>query len=232
MNRVYQGLPGSFAENVLWVSRQYRTHPWSHVPGGCDVVVEYHNEDIFGYDWIKKPSRYVSAIWNKRMSEIYEDYEEWREEDQLVEIKKKIKKIYARKYTNETYHVVAFKEVWDSKNSNELPWNMLELYDHHRDENQDSNGNEDYEHYLTYSQAKKVIEHIGQLEVRWIKLSRNNEENSICVHWIFADKSYIITPCGPLVEIGMSPKSLKYGYNDDMDIFVGVNTSHLGFEEA
>jgi hypothetical protein len=129
IKRVYLGLPESLIGAVLWVSREYRTNPLSHVPGGSDVVVEYHNENVFGYDWIKFPSRYVSEIWSKGISEIYEDYEEWSDEDQLEEIKKEIRSIYARKYKKENFNKVPFKEIWNSKTSNDLPWDLLEEYD-------------------------------------------------------------------------------------------------------
>ena len=131
IKRVYLGLPYSLVDAVLWVSRKYRTNPLSHEPGGSDVVVEYHNENVFGYDWIKKPSRYVSAIWSKGISEIHEDYEEWEEEDQLEEIKKEIRSIYARKYLRkEDFDKIPFKEIWNSETSDHLPWVLLEDYDH------------------------------------------------------------------------------------------------------
>jgi hypothetical protein len=101
----------------------------SHEPGGSDVIVEYHNSNVFGYDWIKFPSRYVSAIWNKGISEIHDDYEDWEEEEKIEEIKKELKSIYARKYKKENFETVPFKEIWNSLTSNELPWKLLEEYD-------------------------------------------------------------------------------------------------------
>jgi hypothetical protein len=58
IKRVSLGLPKSLVNDVLWVAREYRTNPLSHEPGGSDVVVEYHNDEVLGYDWIKFPSKY------------------------------------------------------------------------------------------------------------------------------------------------------------------------------
>ncbi|MGL2987733.1 hypothetical protein ACSVH5_09065 [Flavobacterium sp. RSSA_27] len=129
IKRVFLGLPKSLANSVLWVSRQYRTNALSHAPGGSDVVVEYHKGNVYGYDWIKFPSRYVSAIWNKGISKIHVDYEDWDEDEQVEEIKKEIKSIYARKYNKENFETVPFEEIWNSMTSDELPWKLLEKYD-------------------------------------------------------------------------------------------------------
>ena len=129
IKRVYLGLPKRLVDAVLWVAREYRTNPLSHEPGGSDVVVEYHNNSVFGYDWIKFPSRYVSRIWTKGISEIHDDYEDWEEEEQMEEIKKEIRRIYARKYKKENFEIVPFKEIWNSETSDELPWKLLEEYD-------------------------------------------------------------------------------------------------------
>jgi len=132
IKRVYLGLPKNLADAVLWVAREYRTNPLSYKPGGSDVVVEYHNDNVYGYDWIKFPSKYVSKIWTKGISEIHDDYEYWEEEEQIEEIKKEIKRIYARKYKKENFEIVPFKEIWNSETSDDLPWKLLEEYDHKR----------------------------------------------------------------------------------------------------
>lgn len=129
IKRVNLGLPQSLIDEVLWVAREYRTNPLSHEPGGSDVVVEFHNDDVLGYDWIKFPSKYVSRIWNEGISEIHDDYEEWEEQDQMEVIKKEIKRIYARRYKKENFETVPFKEIWNSATSDEMPWKLLEDYD-------------------------------------------------------------------------------------------------------
>ena len=129
IKRVSLGLPKSLVNEVLWVARKYRTNSLSHEPGGSDVVVEYHSNEVLGYDWIKFPSKYVSRIWNKGISEIHDNYENWEEEEQIELIKKKIKRIYARRFEKENIEVVPFKEIWNSKTSDEIPWKILEDYD-------------------------------------------------------------------------------------------------------
>lgn len=130
IKRVYLGLPKSLVDAVLWVSREFRTHPLSHEPGGSDVVVEYHSGRALGYDWIKYPSRYIAKIFSKDISNEYEEFEEFGEEEQLSIIKMKIARIFARQYESEEYEKVAFELVWDSETSNVLPWTLLEEYDY------------------------------------------------------------------------------------------------------
>lgn len=97
---------------VLWVAREYRTNPLSHEEGGSDVVVEYHSDEVFGYDWIKFPSKYVSAIFYKRIDVDKEDFEVYDEDEQLTTIKDEIKSIYARKWSSmEDHDKVPFEEV-------------------------------------------------------------------------------------------------------------------------
>ena len=130
IKRVYIGLPKKLADAVLWVAEEYRTNPLSHEPGGSDVVVEFHNDNVYGYDRIKFPSKYVSKIWTKGISKIHDDYEDWEEEEQIEEIKKEIKRIFARKYKKENFEIVPFKEIWNSETAEDLPWKLLEDYDH------------------------------------------------------------------------------------------------------
>ena len=129
LKRVYRGLPQSLANVVLWVAREYRTNHLSHIEGGCDVVVEYHNNEVFGYDWIKKPSSYIKVIWLNNVTQVHDDFEKWAIRDQLEEIKNEIKSIYARKYKREDFDKIPFKKIWDSETSNNLPWEKLKLYD-------------------------------------------------------------------------------------------------------
>jgi hypothetical protein len=129
VKKVYLGLPHHLVENVLWVAREFRTNQLSHEPGGSDVVVEYQDEKVYGYDWIKYPSRYVQKIWTEGISEVYEDYDEWEEDVQLDLIKREIRRIFARKYKKEEYDSEPFKEIWNSETSFENPWTLLKSYD-------------------------------------------------------------------------------------------------------
>ena len=63
IRNVFLGLPESLKDLVLWVNDKYRTNPLSLQPGGSDVVVEYHNNNVYGYDRIKFPSAYVLKTW-------------------------------------------------------------------------------------------------------------------------------------------------------------------------
>jgi hypothetical protein len=129
IKKVYLGLPSHLASKVFWVNREYRLNNLSHIPGGADVIVEYHDESVLGYDWIKMPSKYIKTFWYEHYIEIFPDFDEWNEKQQLAEIKKKVKSIYARKYSESDFETVPFQEVWNFKNSENTPWNALEMVD-------------------------------------------------------------------------------------------------------
>lgn len=129
--RVYIGLPERLKPFVLWVAREYRTNPLSHQEGGSDVVVEYQSEEVYGYDWIKFPSKYVSAIFYKRVDIAKEDFEVYDYNEKLITIKNEIKAIYARKWSDiENHGKVPFEEVWNFEDYDELPWELLKEYDY------------------------------------------------------------------------------------------------------
>lgn len=132
VKRVYKGLPESYVGEVLWVAREFRTNPLSHVPGGSDVVVEYHEGEILGYDWIKYPSRYIRKIFNDSVSNLYSDFEERDTQFQLSVVKEKISKIFARTYDNREFEKVPFENIWDSTTATELPWVKLKRFDRRR----------------------------------------------------------------------------------------------------
>jgi len=126
IKRIYLGLPASLVEKVLWVARDYRTNVLSHQPGGSDVVVEYQNNSVLGYDWIKYPSRYIRKIMLIRPGgNVTLDVL-----DQLETIRLEINRIYARKYiNNDEFFTMPFKEIWNAQTSIELPWDKLVTYD-------------------------------------------------------------------------------------------------------
>ncbi|TAD96618.1 MAG: hypothetical protein EAZ78_09860 [Oscillatoriales cyanobacterium] len=145
--RVYIGLPLRLAHVVLWVDRKYRTNPLSHIPGGSDVVVEYHDGSALGYDWIKDPWAYIRTFFaglveygsdeshsgspgTGRTSDPKKgDFNKLDEKIQLEITKNKIARFYARKYNNgEEYSTAAFVEVWNSETSKEMPWNALKRF--------------------------------------------------------------------------------------------------------
>lgn len=127
--RVYIGLPLSLADIVLWVDRQYRTNLLSHIPGGSDVVVEYHNGRALGYDWIKKPWAYIRTFFAGIVEYGSDEFNGLDERSQIEITKKKIARLYARKYNNEEeYSTAVFVEVWNSETSKEMPWNALKRF--------------------------------------------------------------------------------------------------------
>lgn len=128
--RVYIGLPEHLVHLVLWVKRKYRTNPLSHIPGGSDVVVEYHNEQALGYDWIKKPSVYIRTFFAGIIEYGSDEFKRLDKKIQLEIAKDKIARFYTRKYNDEDeYSTVAFVEVWNSETANEMPWESLERFD-------------------------------------------------------------------------------------------------------
>ncbi|MDV7397989.1 hypothetical protein RZS08_41695, partial [Arthrospira platensis SPKY1] len=87
------GIPENIIPRIFWVGREYRTHPWSHIPGGSDLIVVYHNGDTFGYDWIKKPSRYVPKIEGERIEKIYVGFVKLEDKEKLKILKNNISEI-------------------------------------------------------------------------------------------------------------------------------------------
>ncbi|AFZ15223.1 hypothetical protein Cri9333_4440 [Crinalium epipsammum PCC 9333] len=135
--RVYIGLPEHLNNLVLWVSRKYRKNRLSHIPGGSDVIVEYHDGRAFGYDWIKKPSIYIGSFFAGIVEYASDAFNKLDENSQMQIAKRKIARIFARKYNDDDeYSTAAFVEVWNSETSNEMPWKSLERFEV-RQQNQD-----------------------------------------------------------------------------------------------
>lgn len=127
--RVYIGLPLRLAHVVLWVDRQYRTNRLSHIPGGSDVVVEYHDGSALGYDWIKMPDAYIRTFFAGIIEYGSDEFNRLDEKNQIEITKNKIASFYARKYNNEEeYSTAVFVEVWNSETSKEMPWNALKRF--------------------------------------------------------------------------------------------------------
>jgi hypothetical protein len=129
IKRVYLGLPKHLKDKVLWVSPEFRTNSLSHEPGGSDIVVEYHDQNVYGYDRIKMPSRYVQKFWSEGISMIHENFNNLNDNDQLDVIRQKVKSLYARKYSENNYEVEEFKEIWNHKSSVYSPLEILKEFD-------------------------------------------------------------------------------------------------------
>jgi hypothetical protein len=48
--------------SILYVSDEFRTNSLSLMPGGSNVVVEYHSGDKFGYSKVKYPASYMAKV--------------------------------------------------------------------------------------------------------------------------------------------------------------------------
>ena len=138
ISHVYIGLPEHLAMAVLWVAREYRTNPLSHIPGGSDVVVEYHDGRVFGYDWIKKPSAYISKFFAGIIEYASDIFNELDEQRQIEITKRKIAKVFARKYKDKNeYSTASFIEVWNSESSNEMPVDALKRFERQQQDQYD-----------------------------------------------------------------------------------------------
>jgi hypothetical protein len=123
---IYIGLPDEFKGRVLRIEDEFRTNPLSLQPGGSDVVIEYHDGNVFGYDRIKDTTRYISTIFSKKYNLEIENFEERSESSQMDIVKSKICRIYARNYKDENdFKNIPFKEIWNHSTSKELPWTVL-----------------------------------------------------------------------------------------------------------
>jgi len=131
IQRIFIGLPDEFKNRVHWVDKNYRKNPLSLEPGGSDVVIEFKNNHVFGYDCVKFPSNYIYKIILRIIEEEeINDFMELPLQIQFDIVKQKIHRVYARKYIDkEEYLVQPFVEVWNANTSNELPWVVLKEYD-------------------------------------------------------------------------------------------------------
>ena len=121
MNQIYIGIPSKIKSLIFWISREYRKNDLSFEIGGADIIIEYTNGKIFGYDWIKYPGRYVKKIFNQSFLK-----DESLEEIELI--KQNVSRIFARKYDADKYDIEAFAEVWNNNNSDELPYSKLDKF--------------------------------------------------------------------------------------------------------
>ena len=129
IKNVYIGLPKKLVYRVIWTVSEYMTNPLSFKHGGSDVVIENHDNSVYGCHWIKNPSKLISKLLINGISQKHYDYGKWEEKKQIEKFKKEIKRIYARKYLKKNYNEVPFKEIWNSETCDEMPWKLLEEYD-------------------------------------------------------------------------------------------------------
>ncbi len=121
IDKVYIGIPSELKSLVFWIGREFRKNDLSFKEGGTSIIVEYTNGKVFGYDWIKYPSRYVKKIFDF-------DFLNSSYINELDFIKENVSRIYARKYSIDNYTTETFIEVWNNKTSNNLPYPILDNY--------------------------------------------------------------------------------------------------------
>lgn len=118
--KVYLGLPIHLGERIIWVDREYRTNPLSRIPGGYDVIVEYHDERVLGYDWIKKPWAYIETFFAGMVDYPLQIFNDLDEVSKLEIAKNTISRFYARDHNTNT-----FEEIWNADTACYLPWVAL-----------------------------------------------------------------------------------------------------------
>lgn len=131
IKNVYEGLPDALKSQVLRVSDPYRTHPWSRIPGGVEIVVEYQNEDVLLYDKVKKPSAYVSTFYRGPIQ--YADLKRRPHAEQMNYTKTQLSRIFVKGSSNRfTQESPSFQEVWNAETSTQLPSEVLKRFDPRR----------------------------------------------------------------------------------------------------
>ncbi|MCH7410189.1 hypothetical protein MM239_12345 [Belliella sp. DSM 111904] len=122
VERVNIGIPEKLKSKISWIDREYRLNILSFEPGGTDIVVEFTNGEVRGYDWVKYPGKYFKRIFER-------EYLSGKEiKDELAFFKTIVYRIFARKFKSENYNSEPFTEIWNSKNDNILPYNLLDSF--------------------------------------------------------------------------------------------------------
>lgn len=125
INHVYLGIPQHLFHKIIWVEQKYRTNSLSRSPGGTNVVVEFHNQDVFGYDRIKRPSAYIEKFCNEYTT-IDIEYDTLSEQLKIDFFKQYIHRIFAQKNDPQ---MIAYQEVWNYQTASKFPWAALTEFD-------------------------------------------------------------------------------------------------------
>lgn len=130
ISTVYEGVPAHLYQQVKWVATEYRTHPLSHEPGGCNIIVEYHNGKVLGYNRVKFPSYYIGKFWHGNLIVVDRDFSDYSRSFQNAFIKKHVSRIFAADTSDDRNELsrVSFKEVWNAIHSTDLPWKVLKPF--------------------------------------------------------------------------------------------------------
>lgn len=130
IRNIYLGLPNNLKKAVRWVQDKYRKNTLSLITGGSDVIVEYIDSKVYGYDKVKFPSKYIKSILLNTLFSNIKYFDKLEIEDQLKLVRKEIATVYIKEYQteNENEDENRFEKIWDST-STRLPWKELELFD-------------------------------------------------------------------------------------------------------
>lgn len=121
ISRIYIGIPSELKSLIFWVGREFRKSDLSFEIGGSDIIIEYTNGKVFGYDWIKYPGRYVKKIFD-------DGFLKYQYLNEVQVVKENVSRIFARKYDKDKYGTETFTEVWNNKTSDNLPYLLLDKY--------------------------------------------------------------------------------------------------------
>lgn len=211
IKEVYKGIPRELQEKILWVDSEFRTNPLSHEFAPYDVVVEYQNLEVLGYDNIHYTSQYIAKIVKKRVNVKYPDFKHYEYSEQLIIAKDEICRIFVRKRDEFHPEQQEFAEEWNNS-SDELPWEALSKYD--------SNCLVDdlpiYQLTLAFDEFQEFIadcaglgrrayKQVGISEIRQAKTSADGR-------WVMVsagDKLYPF-PASKKLAVGTSPRDLSF----------------------
>jgi hypothetical protein len=117
----YLGIPAELIPQVFWVGREYRKNELSFKNGGVEIIIEYTDGQVFGYDWVKYPGRYIKKVFDNTflVNAHLNEFET---------IKKNVSRVFARRCDSEDYNAESFTEVWNNSTSENLPYTLLDNY--------------------------------------------------------------------------------------------------------
>jgi len=178
IKRIYLGLPDNLKQKVFWVQRDYRKNPLSFIPNGADIIVEYQNGQVFGYDWIKDSSDYVRKIIFDHFENGNFSFKQLSQEKKLENIKNTFSKLYVRIYHETEFETEEFTEIWNNEIDILFPWDKAREYDHKRFQEQRD------KKLITFVEAKKLgdlpfwKEYIREIKNSFNPIQFKNQENS------------------------------------------------------
>lgn len=122
---MYVGLPEHLVQQIFWVARETRTNSLSFIRGGSDIVVELCDGRVLGYDWVKKPIKYIREFFLGEIKFSWDAYTSVDRTEQTKLAKQVISKIFLRTWEDSDEYLTApFTEVWNREVSDSLPWEI------------------------------------------------------------------------------------------------------------